>query len=45
MEFIELELGTAFKKAINSLKDPIHVVVCGSEEDRQYIEEATGSVD
>ncbi|NRB39547.1 MAG: DUF4253 domain-containing protein [Pseudomonadales bacterium] len=40
MKFITLEPNTAFKEAIESLKEPKRIVVCGSEEDKQYIEEA-----
>ncbi|NRB39776.1 MAG: DUF4253 domain-containing protein [Pseudomonadales bacterium] len=40
MKFIALEPNTAFKDAIASVAEPTRIVVCGSEEDRHYIEEA-----
>lgn len=40
MEFRELKPDTAFKDAIESLTEPNRIVVCGSKEDRQYIEES-----
>lgn len=39
MEFIELNTDTAFNLAIESLSQPKRIVVCGSDEDKQYIEE------
>lgn len=39
MEFLKLEPQTAFKDAIDSLQGTNRIVVCGSKEDKQYIEE------
>lgn len=40
MKFIDLQAGTAFIDAIESLAGDGRIVVCGSDEDRQYIEES-----
>jgi len=39
MKFIELSSQTAFQDAIESIGSTNHIVVCGSEEDKQYIED------
>jgi len=43
MEFIELDASSAFNEAIESLSESKKTVVCGSLEDKDYIEESIES--
>lgn len=43
MNFIELNTQTAFQDAVSSIDEDKRMVVCGSHEDKQYIDEAMAS--